>query len=313
MDISEVVLSTALAPLPPAATKIGAVEIEIRLLDRAYAHLRIREPPALARLMASLANDGQPSPVLVVEREAGRYVLIDGDDRIEALVRLGRETVTALVLGLTEPEALSYCYRMQGEGRRSALEEGWLVAELQEHGWAPSQISTVLGRSTSWVSRRLGLARLLPDKAADAVRRGVVPPHGAMKSLLPLARANKAHCERLCERLGGARVSSRQLDALYAAWRSGDAPLRERLLDSPLLFLKAKEAVTPPPLSGVTGVLVREIEAAREALSRAADTVVRAWSIDATALSSALVTAAVDRCTEAYEGLLRRLEEPDGG
>ena len=310
MDIPEVVLSTA--PLP-AATKIGAVELEIRLLDRAYAHLRIREPPALARLMASLANDGQPSPVLVVEREAGRYVLIDGDDRIEALVRLGRDTVTALVLGLTEPQALSYCYRMQGEGRRSALEEGWLVAELQEHGFSPGQISTVLGRSTSWVSRRLGLARLLPDRAADAVRRGVVPPHGAMKSLLPLARANKAHCERLCERLGGARVSSRQLGALYAAWRSGDALLRERLLDSPLLFLKATEAVTRPPLSGVTGVLVREIEAAREALSRAADTVVRAWGIDATALANVPVTAAVDRCTEAYEALLRRLEEPDAG
>lgn len=306
-------MALSLAPLPPAATASGAAEIEIRLLDRAYAHLRVREPPALARLVASLANDGQPSPVLVVKREAGRYALIDGDVRVEALVRLGRDTVTALVLGLTEPEALSYCYRMQGEGRRSALEEGWLVAELQELGWTPGQISTVLGRSTSWVSRRLGLARLLPDKATDAVRRGVVPAHGAMKSLLPLARANKAHCDRLCEHLGGARVSSRQLGALYAAWRAGDAALRERLLDSPLLFLKAKEMVTPPPLSGVAGVLVRDIEAAREALSRAADTVVRAWSIDATALPGAPVTAAVDRCTEAYEALLRRLEEPDAG
>ncbi len=312
MDVPDVVLSTALAP-PPAATTIGTVELEIRLLERAYAHLRIREPPALARLVASLANEGQPPPVLVVRRPPGGYVLIDGDDRVEALVRLGRDTVTALVLGLTEPEALSYCYRMQGEGRRSALEEGWLVAELHDHGWVPGRISMVLGRSASWVSRRLGLARLLPDKASEAVRRGVVPAHGAMKSLLPLARANKGHCDRLCERLGGTRVTSRQLGALYAAWRAGDALLRERLLDSPLLFLKAKETVTRPKVAGVTGVLVRELDAAREALNRAADTVVRAWSIEGTALSSAQVTAATTLCSDAYETLLRRLEEPDAG
>jgi hypothetical protein len=126
-----------------------------------------------------------------------------------------------------------------------------------------------------------------------------------------LARANRAHCDRLCERLADAHLSTRQLGALYAAWRAGDATTRERIVEEPLLFLKAKEAITRHPPAGMAGALVRDIDAARAALVRAADAVGRAWSIELTALSTAPVESALDRCTEAYEALLRRVEEPD--
>ena len=304
--------SVPLPPPPPVST--GVAEIELRLLDRPYTHLRIREPQAVARqvaALANLANEAQPTLVVVVRREAGRYALIDGDTQVEALVRLGRDTVSALELGLSEQQALSYWYQMQGGARRSALEEGWLVAELVEQGQALGLIGAALGRSVSWVSRRLGLSRALPDKAMAAVRRAVVPPHGAMKSLLPLARANQGHCERLCEQLGRTRVSSRQLEALYTAWRAGDGEQRERIIASPLLFLKAKAAVRSPLPEGVTGELVQKLEAARAALVRAGDAAVRAWSIELCALSSAPVAQALVRCTDAYETLVGHIEEPD--
>jgi len=307
MNTPEAVLQSA---LPPPTAVTGAIEIEIRLIDGAYAHLRIRQRSVLARLLSSLASEGQHHPVLVVRRDAGGYALIDGYGRVEALRRLGRDTVMALVVGLSEPQALAYCYRMQGESRRSVLEEGWLVAELIEQGQPLRQIGAVLGRSASWVSRRLGLSRSLPDNAAEAVRRGAVSAHGAMKSLLPLARANKAHCDRLCERLGQARVSSRQLGALYAAWRAGDAEQRGRIIESPLLFFKAKEAVAPTQPAGMAGELVRDIEAACAALLRAGNTAGRAWSIDIAALSSTPVERALGRCTDAYEALSRHIEQP---
>lgn len=294
-------------PQPDLATG----ELEIRLLDRPYRHLRIRDPRSTARHVASLVIESQPHPVLVVRRQGGRYALIDGDDQVEALVQLGRDTVPVLVLGLSEPEALSYCYRIHGEGRRSALEEGWLVAELHDRGQPLNQISVALGRSVSWVSRRLGLARLLPEKAAEAVRRGLVPAHGAMKFLLPLARANKTHCEKLCEALGDRRISSRQLAALCVTFRQGDAVLRERLLQSPWLFIKAKEAVTPALPDAMAGVLVSELDAARVALLRAGEAVRRAWNTDLCAISEASVERAMGRCTDAYEALLRNIEEPN--
>jgi len=295
-------------PLPPSPS---ILEVELRLLDCSYAHLRVVEPAALGRLAASLSVEGQRHPVLVVRRQAGRYALIDGYRRVRALERMGGDTVTALVLGLEEPEALAYCHRMATAGRRSALEEGWLVTELLEQGQSLAQISAGLDRSVSWVSRRIGLSRALPDKAAEAVRRAVVSPHGAMKSLLPLARANRAQCERLCERLGHVRLSTRQLAALYAAWRAGDAEQRERIVEAPLLLLEAQRAVTRELPGGVAGALVRDINAARAALVRAADGAVRAWSIEPTVLASTPVTRALGGCTDAYEALVRRMEESD--
>lgn len=296
---------------PSLAPTSGALELEIRLLDKAYAHLRVRDPGALSRLVASMATEGQRHAVLVVRREDGRHALIDGYGRVEALRRLSRDTVTALVLALGEIDALAHCHRMESAGRRSALEEGWLVAELLGQGQQLPEIGAALSRSPSWLSRRLGLARALPEQATEAVRRGAIPAHGAMKSLLPLARANKAQCGRLCERLGAERLSTRQLAQLYAAWRAGDAVSRERIVDEPLLLLKAKEArAREQQPGGMTGVLVRALEAARTALLRAADDVVRAGMIEMAALSAAPVERALGRCTEAYEALVRHVEEP---
>lgn len=305
-------LPAALEPAPPSASpRHGPIDVELRCLERSYAHLRVLDPRVQARLSASLSLEGQRHPVLVVRREVARYVLIDGYHRVDGLARLGRDTVVALVLAMSEPEALSYCHRMQSAGHRSALEDGWLVAELHQRGQSLTQIGQGLDRSVSWVSRRLGLSRALPEKASAVVRRGGVPAHGAMKSLVPLARANEVHCERLCDQLGEARLSTRQLGQIYAAYRAGDAEQRERIANAPLLWLEAKRAITRPEPDGAAGALVRALEAASLSLQRAADSARRAWRLDPPSLSNAAVERAGARCTHAYEALVRHLEEPD--
>ena len=108
-----------------------------------------------------------------------------------------------------------------------------------------------------------------------------------MKSLLPLARANKADCEKLCESLGTTRLSSRQLGVLYAAWRSADLTQRERIVTAPLLFLKAKEVGSPEAPAGMSRQLVRELDAARVALLRASEERVRVTARKLSALRTA--------------------------
>jgi hypothetical protein len=66
-----------------------------------------------------------------------------------------------------------------------------------------------------------------------------------MKYLVPLARANKRHCERLVASLGDARVSVRELGALYVAWRRADRAGKERIVAEPLLFLRALASTQP--------------------------------------------------------------------
>jgi uncharacterized ParB-like nuclease family protein len=75
------------------------MQLEFHQLDRRWEHLRVRRPHRQRRLMASLAESGQQTPIVVVavEGQPGRYLVIDGHKRIAALEQLGRDTVEAVV------------------------------------------------------------------------------------------------------------------------------------------------------------------------------------------------------------------------
>jgi ParB/RepB/Spo0J family partition protein len=228
------------------------MELEFHQLDRKYAGLRIADPSRQARLVASLCAHGQQQPVLVVRGgdDAGgieRYVLIDGYARVAALGELKRDTVEATVLALTEAHALLLAFRLERNRARSVIEEAWLVRELvQTHAITLGQLGAWLGRSASWVSRRLALVDVLPAAAEAAVRRGTVAAQAAMKCLVPLARANAAQCEHLVANLGTRRLCVRQMARLYVGWCAGTAAQRAAIVARPLLYLELEEKQTAP-------------------------------------------------------------------
>ena len=133
----------------------------------------------------------------------------------------------------------------------------------------------------------------LPGPIQERVQRGELPAHAAMKYLVPLARANGEACARLVAAIAGQGLTTRQVGALYAAWREGRPPIRERVLAAPLLFLKARQAGGTVPdeegravlddlelLAAVAGRARRRLEAGgfrrllppdRHALSRLCD------------------------------------------
>jgi ParB family transcriptional regulator, chromosome partitioning protein len=284
-----------------AALALGTTEVELRLLALDFAHLRARDAKAEAALMTSLGVAGQQHPVLIVVRDDGQRVVIDGYRRVRALRKLGRETVIVLVLGASEADALAYCHRLSTGRRRSALEEGWLVRELSEGiGRTLTQIGMSLGRSTSWVSRRLGFATALTTEIEAAVRDGIVSPHGAMRSLVPLARANKAHAQQIVSAIGRERLTTRQLGALWTAYRAGDAERRVRIAEQPLLLLRATESLAGAP----TEVAVtRAVNAATRALGRAHTSLMAARSQDSDVGASPSVRRAIDRALAAARAL----------
>jgi ParB family transcriptional regulator, chromosome partitioning protein len=309
MDVPE---AFATDPDAEPATRPGTIRVECRALRLVYAHLRVRDPPAEARLCASMAEAGQTSPVIVVHDVEGCPVLIDGYRRVRALVRLGRDMATAVAMGLSEADALVYSHRQETSRRRSIVEEGWLLRELQGQGLTLSALGQSLGRTPSWVSRRMALVSALPASVEEAVRRGDVPPHGAMKSLVPLARANAAHCEHLVQALGEGRLTTRQLAHLYAAWRAGDGEQRERIVGAPRLFLRAI-AASAPEIGDEVGWLVQKLGAASEALARAGESLERAASVNAEVVTSPRVRRALRPVRAAWESLHTRLEEGDAG
>jgi ParB family chromosome partitioning protein len=218
--------------------------VEINQLSLRYAETRIHVAARRARLVADLAQHGQRTPVLV-HPESEQFVLVDGYARVEALRELGQDLVEALVLEVSAADALLVAHRLQSARRRSALEEAWLLRTLiDEHGLEPQAIASRLSRSASWVSRRLGLIKVLPANVQDAVRRGAVCPQAAMRSLVPLARANAAQCSQLVAALAGTQPSVRELDQLYREWRRADAATRQRIVAHPQLFFRAVQVAS---------------------------------------------------------------------
>jgi len=84
------------------------MQLEFHQLDRPWEHLRVREPQRQRRLLASLADIGQQTPIVVIvsSDERQRYLVIDGYKRIAALQQLGRDTVEATVWAMSEAEAV---------------------------------------------------------------------------------------------------------------------------------------------------------------------------------------------------------------
>ncbi len=213
------------------------MDIDLHQLELRHRDLRIHDGDQRRRLIGSIAEIGQQVPVIVV-LDAERFVLIDGYLRVEALRRLHRDTAMATTWPLSEIEALLH-HRHLSITKRAAIEDAWLLGRLRDHGLTMDELARGLCRSKSWVSRRLGLLDELATAAQECVRAGTVPPQAAMKYLVPLARANKRQCERLIAGLGDTRVSVREVGALYAAWKCADRAGKQRLVDEPLLFLRA--------------------------------------------------------------------------
>ena len=175
-------------------------------------------------------------------------MLVDGYKRVRALLRLRRDTVRAVSWELSEMEALLLERLMRTTEGDSAIEQGWLLRELRERfHLGLEELARRFDKSPSWVSRRLGLVSDLPATVQDKVRIGAIPAHAAMKHLVPLARAKREDCERLCAALAPLRPSTRQVAQICAAYSVGDEKARALVLADPAVILRAHEEARRPP------------------------------------------------------------------
>src|SRR5580704_10514842 len=198
------------------------MQLEFHQLDRRWEHLRVQHPARQRRLLASLAESGQQTPIVVVaaEGQADRYVVIDGYKRIAALQQLGRDTVEAVVWPMSESAAVLLDRSLRLSEHETALEVGWLLAELEQRfGYGLEELARRFDRSVSWVSRRLALVEVLPEAIQQQVREGKIPAQVALKFLVPVARQNLQDCQRMATVFAQHHCDTRDAGLLYAAWR----------------------------------------------------------------------------------------------
>ena len=247
--------------------------LEFHQLDRRLAHLRVRHPARFRHLLASLAETGQQTPIVVVQ-QASRYLVIDGHQRIAALEQLRRDTVDAIVLdAVNEAEALLLVrsLRMNSEPE-TALEQGWLLAEMEAKlGYTIDALARRFDRSPTWVTRRLSLVDTLSESIQQRVRDGDIAPQIAMRYLAPAARIDTEQCERMAQVFAQQHWTTRQAADFYNAWRNARGLARERMLTEPDLFAKARQQ-RQPSSTMLEGDLNQIVAIARRAIARGEQT-----------------------------------------
>lgn len=220
------------------------MQLEWHQLDFRYQDLRVFDRSYEQRLLASLCTRGQQHPVWVVSSQdtQGRFVLIDGYKRTRCLRRLKNDGVKAVTFSVDEDELLCLSL-LKGTRKNNAFEEAWLLRTLAlRFGWTQSRMAQRFLKSESWVSRRLALVEDLSPDVQKAVQLGYLCPHGAMRFLAPLARANFEDCDRLVAGLKKKVLSSRLLEMVTRAYRAADSQERSRICENPWLFITSEQA-----------------------------------------------------------------------
>ncbi len=248
------------------------MQLEFHQLERRWEHLRVRHPARQRRLLASLAESGQQTPIVVVaaEGQADHYVVIDGYKRIAALGQLGRDTVEAVVWPMSEAAAVLLDRSLRLSEHETALEVGWLLAELERRfGYGLDELARRFDRSVSWVSRRLALVEVLPEAMQQQVREGKILTQVALKFLVPVARQSLQDCQRMAAIFAQHHCDTRQAGPLYAAWRQGSPAIRKRILDDPELFFKTQRQAQEKAPAGAATELIRDLEMVAAIVNRA--------------------------------------------
>lgn len=219
-------------------TKNQINEVDIHLLDLRYSHTRIQHGKTLVTLTNSIRAYGQIVPALVVS-EQDRYTLIDGYKRLAALKVCGYDCISVRIMDTEESSSLFLLLAQNNENKLEAIEQAALIQELRERfSFSFSEIGERLGRSKSWVKRRLDLVESLPDKVHQAVMTGKLSSWAASRILVPLARANEQDCLKLTRKIVENPLSTRELVHLYKHYGKSNRKVRDRIIDDPALFIK---------------------------------------------------------------------------
>jgi hypothetical protein len=225
------------------------LHLELRHLRVDYAGIRASDPAAEAKLLASIACEGQKVPILVVCDGPHVHQVLDGFRRRHALEQLGRDIILAVEWPAGAVEGLIQVRRPRTGSASGPLEEGWLIETLVElHELSLQEVGERLGRTKSWVHRRLSLVHQLPEVVRLKVLRGTPPGYVATTSGVPWARANGDLVAPYCDCVIAHGLSTRQAGTVYQYLiHTPDPAVQKEILARPQRVLEPAGATRRHP------------------------------------------------------------------
>ena len=213
------------------------VTIEHHCLDLRYTHLRLhKKSSAQENLVSSIEQNGQLMPVIIIPGAQQNWILIDGYLRLQALKRLGADTVEAEVWQCDAMEALLAIIKMHSGRALEVFEEALLLKELHtKHDLSQNALSRHIGRDPSWVNRRLALIEFLPADTLQAMSNGEISLWVASRILAPLARANAEHAQMVLNYVRKNFHNTREMEAFYKHYQHSNRQERVNMVNKPAL------------------------------------------------------------------------------
>lgn len=207
-------------------------DVKLENTDTSLSIYRLIRPVQIKLMALSLERVGQLHAVIMRQIEGG-YQMLDGFKRYYAAEQLGWSSLTAKVLDTSEAlgKAMMLSYNNEN-GSLLDFEEALILYSLKhDHLMQQKEMSGLLGRSESWISRRLSLIERIEDSVRSQLRMGSLTPAHA-RELIKLPRGNQP---AMAQAIIAHNVTSRQSAWLVAKYlRSGSQAERDYLLRSPM-------------------------------------------------------------------------------
>jgi ParB/RepB/Spo0J family partition protein len=221
------------------------IDLEHHCIELSLSHIRIAAPSELKKLITSIDSYGQIVPVIVVSAGLpNQFTLIDGYLRVQAMRKLKQDIIKAEVWECSAADALLTFLASHNQRHWEAVEEASALRELEtQYQLSQEQIAKQIGRTQSWISRRLALLDALPDKLVHAITEGKIDVWTAQRVLVPMARAISSHAEQLFNYLKCHSHTTRELSDFFKHYQKSNKTAREKMVMQPDLFFKAQKAL----------------------------------------------------------------------
>ena len=183
----------------------------------------------------SMRLHGQLQPVVVRVHEQG-YQVIDGFKRVFIAIDLMINDLECYLLDVDEQQAkvLLLSYNRSNQSMEAWEEAMVLKSLLEGEDLDQRHLAKLVGRSPSWVSRRLSLIGKLDEEVAVEIRMGTITSSHA-RALIRLPRGNQTELARVISHF---HLSSRLSERLVDAWlEAEDADEQGVILAHPEHFL----------------------------------------------------------------------------
>lgn len=211
---------------------------------------RCRQPARIERMKQSLIAYGQMNPLIAAERKTG-IELVDGFQRLWAAKALGWTSLKVTTRSFDERGQWAAMLLLnRAPHSMMVLEEALVLLELTKTGMSQSELSSLLGRDKSWVSRRIALVEKLHPELIASMKIGLLHP-GVARRLLALPPSNQLELAAASQ---SSKLGAKETETLVSLWKAAkDTAHRKAILYDPKGAIRAatakKSAAIDPRLS----------------------------------------------------------------